>query len=197
MTTTSRIDGLSDRGGFGDAFYTGNWWAIALRAGAAILLGILAITLPGVTLKAIVILFGVYALVDGIFAIVAAVRGIREKDRWGAMLVEGVLGIAVGLIVLAWPGIGALALVFLVAAKAFVSGVFEIVAAIKLRKIIEGEWLLMLLGALSILFGILIATRPGMGALVLVWWLGGYLIVSGIVALALAFRVRSWTHSHT
>jgi uncharacterized membrane protein HdeD (DUF308 family) len=176
--------------------YTGNWWAIALRAVAAILLGILSIVMPGVTLGAIVILFGAYAVVGGVFSIVAAIRGLRRNERWGAMLAEGVFGVIAGLIVLFWPGIGAFTLTLLVAFWAFATGVFEIAAAVKLRKIIEGEWLLMLAGVLAIVFGVLILMRPAMGALVLVWWLGAYLIVSGAVALALAFRVRSWTHAH-
>lgn len=199
MTHSTRFEEPLGNRGLGTTIlgrYTGNWWALALRAVVAILLGILAFAMPGVTLKAIVILFAAYAIVGGVFAIVAAVRGLRAKERWGAMLVEGILGVVAGLIVLFWPGIGALTLTILVAAWAFATGVFEIAAAIKLRKIIKGEWLLMLAGVLAIFFGIAVMMRPAMGALVLVWWLGAYLIISGIVALALAFRIRHWTHSH-
>lgn len=199
MTHSTRFEEPLGNRGLGTTIlgrYTGNWWALALRAVVAILLGILAFAMPGVTLKAIVILFAAYAIVGGVFAIVAAVRGLRAKERWGAMLVEGILGVVAGLIVLFWPGIGALTLTILVAAWAFATGVFEIAAAIKLRKIIKGEWLLMLAGVLAIVFGIAVMMRPAMGALVLVWWLGAYLIISGIVALALAFRIRHWTHSH-
>src|SRR5213078_4883098 len=123
--------------------WTGNWWALALRGLVAILFGIVAIAMPGPTLAAIVI-------VDGIFAIVAAVKGVRRGERWGAMLFQGIVGIVAGAIAVFLPGIGALALTYLIAAWALVTGAFEIAAAIRLRKIIEGEWLLIIAGILSI-----------------------------------------------
>ena len=175
---------------------TTNWWALALRGVLAILVGAFAFMMPGVTLGALVFLFGIFAFVDGIFAIMAALRGIREHDRWGWMLTAGILGIFAGMIALAVPGLGVLALVWLVAAWAFMRGVLEIAAAIKLRKIIEGEWMLMIGGVLSLGFGILIASRPGLGALLLGTWIGVYAIFSGIVMLVLAFRVRKWSHEH-
>jgi uncharacterized membrane protein HdeD (DUF308 family) len=173
---------------------TTNWWALALRGALAILVGVFAFMMPGATLGALVFLFGIFAMVDGIFAIMAALRGVREHDRWGWMLVAGIMGIFAGLIALAVPGLGVLALVWLVAAWAFMRGVLEIGAAIKLRKIIEGEWMLLVGGVLSILFGVFIASRPGIGALVLATWIGVYAIFSGVVMLVLAFRVRKWSH---
>jgi uncharacterized membrane protein HdeD (DUF308 family) len=173
--------------------WNSNWWALGLRALAAILLGIIALALPGPTLAAIVIVFGIYAITDGVLAIIAAIRGIRRKERWGAMLFEGIIGIVAGAIALVWPGIGALALTFLVAGWALATGAFEIAAAIRLRKIMTGEWLLMIAGILSIVLGVLVAAFPGVGALTLVWWLGAYALAYGVISLVLALRVRSWT----
>ncbi|MDB4869620.1 MAG: hypothetical protein JWL97_624 [Gemmatimonadales bacterium] len=176
--------------------WNSNWWALGLRALAAILLGIIALALPGPTLGAIVIVFGIYAITDGVLAIIAAIRGIRRKERWGAMLFEGIIGIVAGAIALVWPGIGALALTYLVAAWALATGAFEIAAAIRLRKIMTGEWLLMIAGILSIVFAVLVAAFPGVGALTLVWLLGAYALAYGVISLVLALRVRSWTTAH-
>jgi uncharacterized membrane protein HdeD (DUF308 family) len=176
-----------------EGILSGLWWAIALRAAAAILLGVIAIFMPGPTLAAIVIVFGIYAIIDGILAIVAAVRGFRKKERWWPMLLEGLVGIAAGAIAIFWPGIGALALTYLVAAWALVTGAFEIAAAIRLRRVISGEWLLLIAGLLSIVLAVLVALFPGTGALLLVWWLGAYAFAYGVVSLVLALRVRSWT----
>jgi uncharacterized membrane protein HdeD (DUF308 family) len=177
-----------------EGIMSGLWWAIALRALAAILLGIIAIFMPGPTLAAIVIVFGIYAIIDGVLAIVAAVRGFRKKERWWPMLLEGLVGIAAGAIAIFWPGIGALALTYLVAAWALVTGAFEIAAAIRLRKVISGEWLLLIAGLLSIVLAVLVALYPGTGALLLVWWLGAYAFAYGVVSLVLALRLRTWTH---
>jgi uncharacterized membrane protein HdeD (DUF308 family) len=176
-----------------EGIMSGLWWAIALRALAAILLGIIAIFLPGPTLAAIVIVFGIYAIIDGILAIVAAVRGFRKKECWWPMLLQGLVGIAAGAIAIFSPGIGALALTYLVAAWALVTGAFEIAAAIRLRKVISGEWLLLIAGLLSIVLAVLVALFPGTGALLLVWWIGAYAFAYGVVSLVLALRVRSWT----
>ena len=176
-----------------EGILSGLWWAIALRAAAAILLGVIAIFMPGPTLAAIVIVFGIYAIIDGILAIVAAVRGFRKKERWWPMLLQGLVGIAAGAIAIFWPGIGALALTYLVAAWALVTGAFEIAAAIRLRKVISGEWLLLIAGLLSIVLAVLVALFPGTGALLLVWWIGAYAFAYGVVSLVLALRVRSWT----
>jgi len=176
-----------------EGILSGLWWAIALRAAAAILLGVIAIFMPGPTLAAIVIVFGIYTIIDGILAIVAAVRGFRKKERWWPMLLEGLVGIAAGAIAIFWPGIGALALTYLVAAWALVTGAFEIAAAVRLRRVISGEWLLLIAGLLSIVLAVLVALFPGTGALLLVWWLGAYAFAYGVVSLVLALRVRSWT----
>ena len=173
-----------------------NWWALALRGAVSILLGLVAFTMPGLTIVALVTIFGVYAFVEGVLAIMAAMRGIREHDRWGWMLVEGIVCIVAGLVAFFMPGVGALAIVWLVAAWALMTGVLEIGAGIRLRKVIEGEWMLILAGVLAIMLAFFIISRPGLGAVLLATWLGVYAIFSGIVTLLLAFRIRNWSHEH-
>src|SRR5215203_890906 len=169
-----------------------NWWALALRGVAAILLGILAFAWPGITLFVLVLFFGAYMLVDGIFAIVAAVRAAGEEDRWWLLLIEGILGVLAGLVAFFWPGLTALALLYFIAAWAIVTGIMEIVAAIRLRQEIEGEWALGLSGLLSVIFGILLVVLPApAGLLSLVWLVGAYAVATGVLLLILAFRVRS------
>ncbi len=169
---------------------TRNWWALALRGVIAIFFGLAALAWPGITLVALVVLFGVYVLADGILA---AITSIAERGKgWGWLLLEGVLLVAIGVAVFRWPGITALALLFLIAARAIVVGVLELVSAVALRKELEGEWLLALNGVLSVVFGVLIAARPGVGALAIVWLIGLYALVFGVIMIALAFRLKGW-----
>jgi uncharacterized membrane protein HdeD (DUF308 family) len=168
-----------------------NWWVLALRGLCAIIFGILAFVWPGITLGALVLLYGAYALVDGILSIIAAVSK-REGSGlpWWALLLQGLLGIAAGIVTFAWPGITALFLLFLIAAWAIVTGIFAIIAAIRLRKEIQGEFWLALSGILSVVFGVLLFVRPGAGALTVVWLIGSYAIFFGILLLVLAFRLK-------
>jgi uncharacterized membrane protein HdeD (DUF308 family) len=169
-----------------------NWWALALRGLAAILFGILAFAWPGITLFVLVIFFGAYMLVDGIFAIVGAVRATGEEARWWLLLLEGILGVVAGLVAFFWPGLTALALLYLIAVWAIVTGIMEIVEAIRLRQEIVGEWALILGGALSVLFGILLVVIPARaGLLSLTWLIGAYAVVFGVLQVILAFRVRN------
>ena len=169
-----------------------NWWALALRGLAAILFGILAFAWPGLTLFVLIIFFGAYLLVDGIFAIVAAVRAAGEEARWWLLLIEGILGVVVGLVAFFWPGLTALALLYLIAAWAIVTGIMEIVAAIRLRRELVGEWALILSGVLSCIFGVLLVVIPARaGLLSLTWLIGIYAVAFGVLLVILAFRVRN------
>jgi uncharacterized membrane protein HdeD (DUF308 family) len=162
------------------------WWAIGLRGVAGILLGIAAFAWPGITLFVLVILFGAYALVDGVFALVAGALG-----RSWLLILEGVLGVVAGIIALVWPGITAIALLFVVAAWALLTGVAELAAAIRLRRLIRNEWLLVIGGAASVVFGILLVVNPRAGLLALVWLVGAYALVFGVILVGLAYRLRS------
>jgi uncharacterized membrane protein HdeD (DUF308 family) len=175
---------------------TRNWWAVLLRGIAGILFGIFTVFAPGISLAALVLVFGAYAFVDGVFGVVSAIRGRRALEHWWMLLIVGLMGIATGVIAFGWPGITALALLYLIAAWALVIGVFEIVAAIRLRKVITGEWLLALGGIASVALGILLILYPGPGALVMILWIGAYALVAGVLLVALAFRLRSWGRSH-
>lgn len=168
------------------------WWALVLRGAAAILFGGLAFAMPGLGLLALVILWGSYALVDGVFNLVLAVRGARAGRRWGWLMLEGVLSIAAGVIAFAWPSITALALLVMIAVWAVLTGIAELAVAIRLRKVIRGEWLLALSGILSVVFGVLMLLFPGSGALALIWVIGAYAIVFGALLIGLGIRLRGW-----
>jgi uncharacterized membrane protein HdeD (DUF308 family) len=174
----------------------GNWWAFVLRGIVSILFGLLAFAMPGMALLSLVFLFGFYAIADGVFNLVAAFRRTgAEQQPWWALLIEGVLGIIGGLIALFVPGLTALVLLYIIAGWAIATGVFEVIAAIRLRKQITGEWLLILSGVLSLAFGCLLFLFPGAGALAVVLWIGAYAIVSGIMLIALGTRLRKWVRS--
>lgn len=164
-----------------------NWWALALRGLAAVLFGLLTFFLPGITLVMLVLLFGAYALVDGIFNVIAFFR--IASHHW-ALLIEGVIGIIAGILTFAWPAITAIALLYVIAFWAIFTGVFEIIAGVSLRKVIANEWLLVVIGILSFLFGLLILFAPGAGALAIVFWIAAYALVFGLFLLVLAFRLR-------
>ncbi len=168
-----------------------NWWALALRGLVALMFGLLTFFLPGITLVTLILLFGAYALADGIFNIVAFFR--VASHHW-ALLIEGLIGIIAGILTFVWPAITALALLYVIAFWAIFTGIFEIVAGIRLRKVITNEWLLLLMGILSVLFGVFVLIAPGVGALAIVLWIGAYALVFGIFLLALAFRLRGHRH---
>jgi uncharacterized membrane protein HdeD (DUF308 family) len=170
---------------------------VLIRGVAGVLFGIATFFAPGVSLAVLVLLFGTYALLDGVLAVITAVRRRNVSDRWWMLLLEGLVGIAAGIVTLVWPGITALALLYVIAAWALLTGAFEIAAAIRLRKIITGEWLLVLSGIASIGLGILLMIFPGPGALVMVLWIGAYAFVFGILLIALSLRLRSLGRSRT
>ncbi len=167
----------------------GNWWALALRGGVAILFALIAFIKPGITAEIVILLFGAYALVDGIFALVAALRAAQHHGRSGGLLLEGVLNIVIAVIVFAWPGPALVALIYLIAIWAIVTGVALVAAGMALIRL-SGEWLLVVSGALSILLGLILFVQPAVGVVALSWWLGIYALLFGIMLLSVAFRVR-------
>jgi uncharacterized membrane protein HdeD (DUF308 family) len=174
---------------------TQKWWAIAWRGVFAVIFGVLVSFWPSISLLMLVMLFGAYALADGIFALLSAFEKATDKTSkpkqtlW-PMLLQGVVGIAAGLLTFGWPGISALVLLYLIAAWSIITGIFQIVQAIRLRKEIEGEWLLVLGGIASVVFGLLLQIFPGAGTLAMVWLIGAYSMTFGILLLFLAFRLR-------
>jgi uncharacterized membrane protein HdeD (DUF308 family) len=165
-----------------------NWWALLLRGIAAVLFGLAALFWPGLTLFVLIVFFGAYALVDGILAIVAGIRG-SEGRRW-LLLAEGVLGVLAGLIAFFWPGMTALLLLFVISAWAIFTGLLKVVMAIFFRREVENAWLMGLSGVLSVLFGVILAVLPGAGLLSLVWLIGIYALIVGVVLIVLGFRMR-------
>lgn len=166
------------------------WWIVALRGVLGIIFGIIAFAWPGITLFALVIVFGAYMFVDGVSALVQAVRFRHERERWPALLLEGILGIAFGVVSFALPGIAAVAWLYTIAFWAVVTGILEIVLAIQLRKVIKGEILVALTGVASIILGIALVLMPLAGLLAWVWVVGAYAIVSGVLLIGLGFRLR-------
>jgi uncharacterized membrane protein HdeD (DUF308 family) len=173
-----------------------NWWLVALRGLVALIFGVLTIFRPGVTLSVLILLFGSYAIVNGLFSIVAAVAGRRGEPRWGSLLISGVLSAALGVLTFLAPAVTAIVLLYIIAAWAIVTGVAEVVTAIRLRRVMTGEWLLIAAGVVSVLFGILVIVFPSAGALAVTLWIGTYAVILGILLLALAFRLRSWGRDH-
>ena len=172
------------------------WWVLAIRGGLAVLFGILAILVPGAALTALVTLFGAYALVDGIFALLTAARFTHTDERWGLLIIEGVVGIAAGIVSFAHPATTALLLAYLVAAWAILTGILEIAAAVRLRRVIAGEWALGALGVVSLLLGIGMLAAPGAGLAAIVWMIGVYALLFGLGLLSLAWRLRRMNIGH-
>jgi len=172
-----------------------NWWVLVIRGLVAIALGIVTFAWPGITVAALVLVFGAYCLVDGAFSLVGAFRAVRAHERWGALVLEGIAGIVAAILTLLWPAVTAFVLVIIVAAWALVTGSLEIVAAIRLRQHVAGEWLLGLSGLASILFGILCMILPLIGALAIAFCIGIYAMIFGVLLIALGLRLRTWTRT--
>jgi uncharacterized membrane protein HdeD (DUF308 family) len=169
-----------------------NWWLMLLRGLAAIGFGILVITKPQISLQVLVYLFGVYVLVEGILGVAVAIQGRNETDSWGVLLLWGLLGVAVGVIAFLKPDLTALALLFYIALWAIATGVLEIAAAIRLRELINNEWLLILAGIVSVAFGVWLIARPEAGALAVLLAIGIYAILFGVLVVLFAFKIRSY-----
>src|ERR1700722_13728622 len=178
-----------------NAVLADNWWALALRGLFAIVFGIIAFAMPAAAMLALVLIFGAYSIADGIFNIVLAVRGARSHERWGLLLINGLLGIAIGIAAAIWPGITVLAFVFMVAAWALLSGGLMLGAALGL-KISHGRWFLVFGALVSLAYGLLLFASPLVGALVLTWWVGAYSLVFGVTLIVLAVRLRQHRGEH-
>jgi uncharacterized membrane protein HdeD (DUF308 family) len=171
-----------------------NWWLLLLRGIAAIVFGVLAFVWPGLTLVTLILFYGAFALVDGVIALVAAFTGgAKPLPTWWLVIV-GLLGIAAGIATFAMPGITAIVLILFMGGWALAHGILEIIGAIRLRKEIDNEWMLILSGVVSVLFGLIVLIAPGAGALGLVWAIAAYSIVFGISFVALSLRLRNHRH---
>jgi uncharacterized membrane protein HdeD (DUF308 family) len=166
-----------------------NWWLLLLRGIAAVVFGILAFAWPGLTLLTLILLYGAYALADGVIALIAAITGNAPAGRWW-LAIAGILGVAVGAFTFMLPGMTALILLFTMAGWAVAIGVLQIIGAIRLRKEIDNEWLLILSGVISVIFGLGVMLSPGAGALALVWVIGTYAIIAGVLYIGLALRLK-------
>ncbi len=167
-----------------------NWWAVAIRGALAILFGLIALFLPGPTMLSLALLFALYAFVDGVFAIVSAVRAAEAGRRWGVLALEGLVDIAVAVVAVLWPGLTVIAFVLIVAAWAILTGALELTAAFRLGTE-DGRWWLVLGGLASLVYGVLLIGAPMIGAVVLTWWLGAYALVFGVALVVLAFKLRT------
>jgi uncharacterized membrane protein HdeD (DUF308 family) len=167
-----------------------NWWLVVLRGVLAILFGVLAFFMPGAAWFALALLFGAYAFVDGLFALVAAFSGRVDEGPWWSLVLEGVIGLGVGVVTFIQPGITMLALAYLIAFWAIATGIFEIGAAFRIRQHIENEWMLALSGIISIAFGVILAVAPAYGAVAVVMLIGVYAIVFGVLMLVLGFQLQ-------
>lgn len=172
-----------------------NWWAFAIRGVLGILFGLVAFTIPGAAMLSLVIVFAAYALADGAFAIVAAVRAAGRGERWLLFVFEGIVGIAAGAIAILWPAITVIVFVALVAVWALVSGGLMLAAAFH-TDASHGRWWLALGGVASLVYGALLIIAPMIGALVLTWWIGAYAMIFGIAMLVAAFHLRGMLHAH-
>ena len=167
-----------------------SWWAVGLRGVFGILFGLICLLTPGVAVEVFVILFAAYMLVDGVFAIISGIKAARNGERWGLLILEGIVDLAAGAVAVLWPAITLIALIWLVAVWAVVSGVLMLTAAFTLN-LDHGRWWLALGGIASVIFGILLVIEPLIGAVVLTMWIGAYALVFGIFLLILAFQLHS------
>jgi uncharacterized membrane protein HdeD (DUF308 family) len=166
------------------------WHWVVLRGVFAVLFGIFAFLWPGITLAVLVLVWGAYAIADGVMALIAAFTMHEEGKPMASLIIVGILGIAAGIVTFLWPGMTALVLLLFIASWAVLMGIFEIAAAIRLRKHIENEWLLALSGVVSILFGVLMFLQPGAGAVAVVWLIGSFALFFGILLIALGIRLK-------
>jgi len=168
-----------------------NWWVFVFRGVVAILFGVLAFLRPGITLEALVLLFAFWALFDGVLALIGSVGAAEAREPWWPLVLIGLLGIAAGVVTLKWPGITALALLLVIAYWSIFRGILEIVGAVRLRNLIQGEGWFIVGGLASIAFGVLLIIYPGSGLLAVIWLIGIYAVIFGIAQLMLGFRLKN------
>lgn len=195
-TMNRTMDEITDTNESMDDLLSRSWWMLALRGVLALAFGILALIWPSLTLAALVALFAAYVLISGVVSILGAIKNRKADREWWLILILGLVSVAAGVISIMQPALTALVLVLMMGANALVTGVLDIAVAIRLRKTIEGEWLLIAAGIASIIFGILVFLFPGAGALALVWLISAHAIATGILLLGLAFRARGWGQRH-
>lgn len=171
-------------------FVSKNWWVYVLRGILAVAFGFMALAWPGLTLNILILLFGIYVFLEGLLTIAFAVKSKKEKNWWLPLL-EGLAGIVIGVFAFVWPALTAIAFLIFIAVWAILTGIFEIAASVQLRKEMTGEWVLGLAGILSILVGLLLISNPGAGALAVVWLIGFYALLFGILMAYLGFKVRN------
>ena len=165
---------------------------LLLRGVLAFVFGLLCFAYPGVTLTLLVIMFGAYMLLDGLLAIAAAITRAQTQPRWWSTLIEGIVGSIIGVLILIWPSITALGLLYLIAIWASLTGIFKMLAAMRLRRYITGEWLLLLSGVASLVCGLILFVLPGSGALAVLFWIGAYAVTIGLFLIVVALRLRRW-----
>ena len=169
----------------GMRYLADHWWAVLLRGVAAILFGVLAFAWPGLTIALLVLIWGAYALIDGLFSLIAGIRA-----KYGTLILLGILGIAAGVVTFFWPGITAITLLWIIAFWAIFAGVMQIAAAIRLRKEIQGEWVLILSGVCTVALGVLLIMYPGAGAVSIAWLIASFALAWGLLLVILAFKLK-------
>lgn len=174
-----------------------NWWLVVLRGVLGILFGLSAFIWPGLTWLTLIVLFGIYAIMDGLAAVGTGLSHTKDSSRWWVFLVEGLISIAAGAVALIWPGLTSLVLIYMIASWAVITGILEIAAAIRLRNEITNEWMLGLGGLISIALGVLLFLRPAAGGLAIVWTIAAYALIFGVLLVILGFRLRNWTVPNT
>ena len=166
-----------------------NWWALALRGVIAILFAVTAFAMPGLTLTILVLFFAAYLIVDGVFALIAGLRAAERHERWGMVALEGIVNLIAGGIILVWPGLSLIYFVYFAGFWAIISGVALLIDAVRLHRQ-HGEWLMILAGLASLVWGAMVVVFPIAGILVWAWWIAAYALIFGIAMLVLAFRLK-------
>jgi len=169
-----------------------NWWLLLVRGVAGVTTGLLTLSVPTVPLFAVVWLVGIYMIWDGLFAFMLMFMAAHERLRWWPFLGQGIVGVGAGSIAMIWPALTAMNLLYIMSGWAVALGILQVIAALRLREVMEGEPLLALSGGVSILFGLMLAARPGDGALGLLWLIAAYALAFGLIQIMLAVRMWRW-----